>query len=419
MRIGYACLTVGVPNVGYKSCILRNATPLNLLNLIEHNLNVLDKVIDYNIENKIQMFRISSDIIPFGSHPVNTVEWQNIFSDTLKAIGEKAVKHGIRLSMHPGQYTVLNSPNPDVVARAILDLKYHCDVLDGLNLSSEHKIILHIGGVYGNKEEALDRFMANYKKLDRAIKNRLIIENDDKSYTINDALFIANRINIPVVFDNLHHAILHPDNREDEVTLINRVKQTWQPKDGVQKIHYSEQAMDKKIGAHSNTVTILPFMEFYKRLNRADIDIMLEVKDKNLSAKKCINVMTPDQMSLNMEREWRYYQYLVLEHSPLLYREIEEQLKEIKQYHIVLFYSLIEKALSQDVISQNIVLAAQQIWLYFEEQVTEKENHQFKKEILKIKNGQSSMTLKRFLFKLAKSYEVDSLQKSYYFKDLW
>jgi len=418
MKIGYACLTEGVPHVRYKSCLLKNATPDHLMNLIDHNLKTLAKVLDYNIENNIRLFRITSDLIPFGSHPINTLAWQQLFSDSLAMIGQKAKDHGMRLTMHPGQYTVLNSPNEEVVKRAMLDLNYHCAVLDGLGLSPQHKMILHIGGIYGNKEAAMNRFIANFDRLDETVKQRLIIENDDKSYTVEDVLAISKQINIPVVFDNLHHAILHGDHLDGEIDLINRVKQTWKPEDGTQKIHYSEQAWNKKIGSHSETVAIDQFMAFYQRLNRHDIDIMLEVKDKNLSALKCIQATTKDLPKQALEKEWHRYQALVLEHSPEIFQQIQACLQEKKADAALPFYRFIEIALQQEVQAQNALKAAQMIWSAFQKQVSEKEQLQFEKEILKIEKGLSTVSMKRFLFRLAQHYELSEWQNAYYFKDI-
>lgn len=120
------------------------------------------------------------------------------------------MKGGLRLSMHPGQYTVLNSPNPDVVERAVLDLEYHTEFLDLCGLKEDSKVILHIGGIYGNKVEAKQRFVENYNLLSPNIRKRLIIENDDKLYHVEDVLEIANIAQIPVVFDALHHKVNPP-----------------------------------------------------------------------------------------------------------------------------------------------------------------------------------------------------------------
>lgn len=288
MRVGYACLTVGVADTAIKSCRLKNADEKRLYDITENNLLSLEHMLKYNIANEIKLFRISSDIIPFGSSPVNTMKWWEVFAKQFEKLNELIKKHNIRVSMHPGQYTVLNSPNEDVVIRAIKDLDYHTRVLDTLGTGSEHKIILHIGGIYSDKEEAIKRFIFNYDKLDKKVKKRLVIENDDKSYNIKDVLYIGKKCDIPVVFDNLHHEVNPPDIKMSEVDWINECRNTWRKKDGTQKIHYSQQDPDKKPGSHSQSIRVDEFIEFINRLGRKDIDIMLEVKDKNQSAIECI-----------------------------------------------------------------------------------------------------------------------------------
>ena len=116
----------------------------------------------------------------------------------------------MRVSFHPGQYTVLNSPDEDVVARAILDLEYHAKMLECMGFGNEHKIVLHVGGIYGDKAAALERFTTNFKRLPEAVQNRLIIENDDCLYNIEDVLGLAFRLHIPAVYDNLNLAINPP-----------------------------------------------------------------------------------------------------------------------------------------------------------------------------------------------------------------
>jgi len=165
MSIGYACLAIAVPDSGMKSCILRNATEHRILSICEHNLCSLENLIDYNVRNGIDLFRISSDVIPFGSSLAAKLPWQEIYSKKLEIIGNKIREANMRVSMHPGQYTVLNSPNKSVVERSIQDLNYHAKVLDALGLDAEHKLVLHMGGVYGNKSQAKGRFISHYRGL--------------------------------------------------------------------------------------------------------------------------------------------------------------------------------------------------------------------------------------------------------------
>lgn len=290
MNIGYACQAVDIPGTKQRSCMLRNASPDMLENIILSNLKALDKILDYNIQNGIKLFRISSDIIPFGSHTVNTLKWWDIFKVQLSGLGQKAIKNSIRLSMHPGQYTVLNSSDNEVVERAVEDLRYHTRFLDALGLNKEHKIILHIGGIYGDKKTAIERFICNYRCLDENIRRRLVIENDDRNYNISDALSIGEDVGIPVVFDNLHHQI-NTDNTRSDTAWIIACGETWKASDGRQKIHYSQQETAKRPGSHAATLNVEEFLNFYRRLPNQNIDIMLEVKDKNLSAIKCIHAI--------------------------------------------------------------------------------------------------------------------------------
>ena len=122
MSIGYACLTVGVQNTGIKGCLLKNANEEKLAELIRYNLTSLKNIIDYNDANDVLLFRISSDIIPFGSSPANTLQWRSVFKEDLSILGNSIREAGIRVSMHPGQYTVLNSPDRQVAERAVDDL---------------------------------------------------------------------------------------------------------------------------------------------------------------------------------------------------------------------------------------------------------------------------------------------------------
>lgn len=117
MKIGYACLVIGVKNTNFRSVTMKNASEEKLLEIIEHNLKSLNNIIDYNIENSIKLFRITSDLIPFGSSPVNTLNWWVIFSSQFKSIGEKIRSSDMRVSMHPGEYTVLNSPMSLILQR--------------------------------------------------------------------------------------------------------------------------------------------------------------------------------------------------------------------------------------------------------------------------------------------------------------
>lgn len=416
MSIGYACIAIGVRDTNQKTCILKNASSTKLLALIEHNLNALENVIEYNIENRIKLYRISSDIIPFASSPVNTLEWWHIFDTKLSEIGDKIISSGMRVSMHAGPYTVINSPNEEVVTKSIEDLRYHNRMLDCLGLPSNHKIVLHVGGVYNDKKSAIDRFVVNYNRLDQSIKERLVIENDDRSYNICDVLEINKFTDVPIVYDNLHNKINPCKEEKSDIYWIKACEKTWKKRDGCQKIHYSQQDQGKKTGAHSHTIRIDEFMMIYNQVFREDLDIMLEVKDKNLSAVKCINCTTMDYKIKMLELEWRKYKYAVLESSHIDYNNIRSLLKNKEEYPAVQFYSIIERALQEEIDVGSAINAAQHVWGYFKKVATVKEKLAFIRYIEYYNKGTKSINLvKNFLLKMTIKYKEAYLMDSYYF----
>lgn len=416
MKIGYACLTIGVANTELKTCLLKNASNEKLTELIRHNLNALNTMIDYNLNNNIELFRISSAIIPFGSNPVNQISWWKIFEESLKKIGKKINKSGMRVSMHPGQYTVLNAADENVVNQAIRDLNYHACFLESLGVGADHKIILHIGGVYNNKKQAIKRFLKNYERLEETVKKRLVIENDDKSYTIKDVLEIGRSLEIPVIFDNLHHQLNPCDENKSDLFWIDECQTTWKEADGNQKIHYSQQHPEKKNGAHSRTIKITEFMEYYQALENRRLDIMLEVKDKNLSAIKCNNCITSQKEINRLEYEWSKYKYAILERSPLDYLEIRKLLNNKDAYPCIDFYNLIENSFQKETTVGNSVNVAQHIWGYFRTVALPSEKKYFLKLLERYEKGEVSIKkIKKNLWKMAVKYEQTYLLDSYYY----
>ena len=416
MSIGYACLNIGTPNTNIRSVMQKNATPEKLTEVTTHNLAALEKMIDYNRKNNIQLFRISSDLIPFGSSPVNALPWWDIHAEAFQHIGAKIRKAGIRVSLHPGQYTVLNSPTEDVVQRAIADLIYHDKILTALGADHTNKIVLHVGGIYGDKKEALQRFEQNFRRLPEPVQKRLIIENDDRLYNIEEVLKLANQLQIPAVYDNLHHAINPPPIGKDDRHWIAEAKKTWKAADGNQKIHYSQQAPRKRPGAHTDKIDLETFLTFHDQLEDKQIDIMLEVKDKNLSAIKCQNATTAAPKPVLLEKEWGRYKYATLEKSPAIYQAIRTLLKDKEAYPVKEFYHLIDTAFAEELHPGYAENAAAHVWGYFKKQATDAERRQYEKNLSNYRNNTGTLaTLKRQLFKLAEKYETDYLLQSLYF----
>lgn len=415
MAIGFACVAVGVPNTSMSRCLLRTATEDNLRRVIDHNLTALENLVAYAISENIGLMRISSDLIPLATHDKMHLNWQDEEKERLQAIGSMIKQAGLRVSMHPGQYTVLNSIKADVVTSAIEDLAYHALVLDSMHLDSTHKIILHIGGMYGSKEEAMERFVKQYDSLSQGIKSRLIIENDDKIYTVEDVLALSKRCHIPVVFDTLHHAVNPPYQQKTLEEWVLICGMTWKTEDGRQKIHYSEQKINGKPGSHSETIGWERFIDFYKTLQNPVPDIMLEVKDKNLSAIKCQNVVL-NVKAVALESEWKKYKYFALSQSKAVYDSCRQLLKDKDANCGRSFYSLIEVLYDLPENKGAQVNAAEHVWGYFKKVATEKEKKRFEHVLTAYKNDQMSLkAVKSFLYKLANHYDSKYLLNQLYF----
>lgn len=314
--------------------------------------------------------------------------------------------------MHPGQYIVLNSNNKSVVENAISELEYNCKILNEITNDYTHKIVIHIGGIYGNKQEAIERFIKNSDKLSNDVKNRLIIENDEKNYRIEDVLYISNRINIPVVFDNLHNEI----NGSYEIhDIFYKVYKTWKIKDGNPKFHYSQQAPYKRSGSHRNTIEPYSFFKYISNFNK-DVDIMLEVKDKNISTEKLISLLNNDINTLR--NEWGKYKYNIMEKSYLDYKTISKYINSDSPV-LKKFLYMLEKSLNKEKCIGEEINTLNHIWGYFKKDSTNEEKEKMFKMIKEYKKENIHISeLKKHLYELTLKYGQDYLVNSYYFNKI-
>lgn len=188
--------------------------------------------------------------------------------------------------MHPDQFVLLNSPHEDVVTRSIRELDYHCRVMDSMELDSTAKIQIHVGGVYKAKPQAIERFIKRYKTLSLSLKKRLVIENDDRLYSLRDCLEIQAHTGLPVLFDTLHHECLNHGETKREA--IETALRTWKTEDGILMVDYSSQEKGAKKGKHAESIDRNNFKDFLRETQGLDFDIMLEIKDKEKSAAQAI-----------------------------------------------------------------------------------------------------------------------------------
>ena len=258
-----------------------------LTDKIIQNLKDTIQLIRWNEINGIKVFRISSELFPHKSNPKIENYTFDFAIDLLKKIGKKAKKYNQRLTFHPGQYNVVGSPDKKCFEQTINDLSYHAEVLDLMELDQNSVMVVHGGGVYGDKEKTKERWCNQYQLLPENVKKRLVLENCEKSFSIEDCLEISEKINIPVVFDTHHfecYKLLHKDEEFKEPEYyMPLILETWNKRGIKPKFHISEQGSGR-IGHHSDYVETIPdyLLEIPEKYNQ-DIDIMIEAKAKELA----------------------------------------------------------------------------------------------------------------------------------------
>ncbi|MGM0608862.1 MAG: UV DNA damage repair endonuclease UvsE [Candidatus Muiribacteriota bacterium] len=281
--LGYACLNTELPQPSNKTFRLRNLNYDKYKETVKYNLESLKRIILWNQQQKINFFRISSEIIPFASHKEFQFDWKQDFKNELLELKKTAQKTKMRFTMHPGQYTVINSPRPDVVNNAIKEIEYHKDFLEIL-YPEKGKIVIHTGGVYGHKEKAKFNFIQNFKKLSKVAQQMIILENDDKSYNVLDVLELTKQINIPLVFDILHHICNKPCNEKIQnlEEIVSQVVKTW--KNDIPVFHLSSRKSNKGC-PHTDYIKPEDFYKFLTLMQKIQplqnpYDIMIEAKQK-------------------------------------------------------------------------------------------------------------------------------------------
>ena len=284
-RLGYACQNMALKNQNVRAnrrAIKRTFEEKGLEyigELVAQNLKDLYTILEWNHNHDIRVFRLSSDLTPWGSEYEftdlpNATEVMALF----KKAGQYALDHNIRLSFHPGQFCVLASPKEHVVLNAISDLELHGRLMDALLQPRSHlaKINIHLGGAYGDKQQAAKTFCKNFTRLSDAVKSRLTVENDDRTNLFSTKElydYVYTHTGIPIVFDFHHHAI-HPDGLSERDGLALAFK-TWQVRPCT---HYSESKQLERPSAILRAHSTLIYSQIQD--HGFDFDCVVEAKGK-------------------------------------------------------------------------------------------------------------------------------------------
>lgn len=290
IRLGYVSIALNLKNITTSSTVtytrylkLDEKERLQKLKLVtSSNLEALDKILDYNIKNDIHFYRITSNLIPLKTHPEVNWDYLKYFKDDLKYLGKKIKENNLRVDFHPDQFNVLSTDRKEVLESTIRSLCFQSELFEQMDYP-DGKLVVHLGSGRGGKQKAIDRFFENIKKLPTNVLNRIIIENDDKTFTAKEVLEVCQKTNLPMVLDVHHHNC--NNNGERLENLIDNIFKTWQNQKLIPKIHFSspkEFKNDKKHADYINVYEFLDFLEIAKKTNQ-DFDVMIEAKKKDLA----------------------------------------------------------------------------------------------------------------------------------------
>ncbi|MBC2459694.1 UV DNA damage repair endonuclease UvsE [Clostridium beijerinckii] len=252
------------------------------------NLNDLEKILNYNVENQIHFYRITSALIPLVTHPdVGYWGHREIFKKDFEFIGRIIRQNNMRVDTHPDQFNVLNSASNEIVKNSISNLMRQVEWFEDLGYL-HGKMVLHVVGATGGKESGISRFIDNFSLIPEEIGSKLILENDDKIYTAREVLDICRTLNLPMVLDVHHHNC--NNNGENIEDLLEEIFNTWDNEFFPPKIHFStpkDHDKDRKHADYINAEDLVEFLEKAKVLDR-DFDIMLECKQKDEALYKLV-----------------------------------------------------------------------------------------------------------------------------------
>lgn len=291
-RLGYVSMTLNLEDASPSSTI--TVAGFNRIQEEDAKMNKLRKIAQKNIKNSlrilmynkatdIKVYRFTSKIIPLATHPlVQHWDYCSELKDEFKELGDFVKQNEFRVSAHPDHFTLINSPKEHIFNESLKDLEYHENIFEAMGLQdAKYKLVMHVGGVYKDKKTSMQNFKNNFYRLPDRIRKRIILENDDKSYTASEVLELCKDLRIPMVFDVHHHRCANKGESVDE--LLEEIFDTWNGEYWPPKIHFSSPKSDKDFRSHADFVVLEEFVQFLqsaRRINR-DFDVMLEAKNKD------------------------------------------------------------------------------------------------------------------------------------------
>ncbi|MGL5576382.1 MAG: UV DNA damage repair endonuclease UvsE [Sarcina sp.] len=415
MKIGYSCAPLTINARTNKRLVSKKFSNEEFIETLRENLLNLKLILAHNIKNNIHLFRISSDILDNSTLYTDSTDWTSILSDELAQISNLIKNNEIRITMFPQKYTLLNSPNIEVVKKSIAFIDQHIKFMKALKLDTSHKIILEIGGVYTNKKAATERFINTYESLTDDIKDRLVLTNDLKNYKFDDVFSICKKISAPMLLNTLYDKA----SNENGLTLIEKltfISETWETTYGKMLVDYSQQNHSKKKGEQSDTITVDKFIAFYNTIQKFEADITLEANDGDVSAFKCQNILNELEgnkfTNKELLREYEKYKLLLMEKGNIFDKQASEIATTSKS--IIEFYKFIDEALESFIDNKGFTLALREALKLITSYIKPAEKNHIEKLLLNNKLKRC----KSYMYEIAIRNNATVLLETYFFSQI-
>ena len=298
LRLGFPVKIVARPDLKSNDTRRWQANPH-----LRTSLEYMDTILDHLDKHDIRMYRMSSDLAPYATHP-DMPQFHGMVAESaaeLAAVGAKTRRLGIRLSFHPSQYVVLNSPDAELVCKSAWDLASQAEMLDRMELGPEAVMVIHVGGHYDDRVASRERWARVWPTLPEPVRRRLVLEHDDIRFSAADVLWAHGQTGVRLIFDHQHFWCLNPEGLELRPTVAAMLA-TW-PAGVRPKVHFSTpnngmrelKQRDRKTGklkkamvapvwtGHADFCSPFEFAAFMRLAAGLEFDVMLESKVKDVA----------------------------------------------------------------------------------------------------------------------------------------
>ncbi|RUL50921.1 UV DNA damage repair endonuclease UvsE [Lysinibacillus antri] len=291
VRLGYVAMSMHLQNASpsqtmtfsaFQKISDQEAAIRKLERIALSNLENTHRLLKHNASHDIHFYRLTSRLIPLANHE-ELPDWNYMkpLKEKLLEIGEFVKKQNMRIDFHPDHFVVLNTSKVDVFKNSIKTLKMHYLLLKGMKIDPYHRCVLHVGGNYNDTEKSLEKFVDNWMDVPRSIQKMILLENDDTSFTLDDTLYLCEKLGIPLVFDYHHHLAHHTNEQWEE--NWERIMATWKDSPLPIKMHISSPKSEAEFRHHSDYVDVNMFFNFLKEIQGTvpEIHCMIEAKKKD------------------------------------------------------------------------------------------------------------------------------------------